>query len=737
MRIAALIAVFFFVGTGIGFYAGNQFPRGGVVRQDTGSAEGGLPADRVKENDAGHERVDLESVSDRKQTATASPATDDAPATSNEIEPRPVRGNGAISGRVRFASGEPVAGVTVEAKRRQVRRNRSRRYGPPPTPKTLAERLQEATDEYRWEVSHRVTAVTGPDGSFRLGGLVDGRYDVGAYKQGIEIHTASGSDRTDIEPGVEVSFDAWRVSDVPVRVVLPDGTEPDRASVHWKQVGTDHRNRYRWSPDDRNPQVRWGKHTVYAESGEQQELRSEDQELEVGPGATPSVTLKLKGRPGIAGRVIFPKGWSLESGQVRALRFVGDAPSDEELIEEGKSDWIRDGDNFRFSFTDVEPGQYRLGTGLTRYAIDVTVDITVTDALVEQDIEVPAPDADRYLKVIGYSPDGGVLSDLSFTLAAQSGRGSSSTSAHGAQQDDGSYWLSRKKWPDLAQQKDVALTVTVQSESYGSIELPYAAGDPLLEARFEEPAYVNVIVSGYDPSQKIRVRVRQKAQNRGGASVSSDVGGDGRARAGPLPPGEYQVELSSRRGGSVLGETDVVLQSGENQAEIAVPELYDLTISFPESSRGRQVQLQSSMHRVGGSETIGEDGEVRYSELRAGTYRVMVYGVGGGPELMSVEVRRDTKVEFQAQSINALEVRISDRNGHLATAGLQDGDLIIGIEGQEFENMQQMQIAFVSVMAKESVKLSVERAGRTFQASIDPRKFQDNTAGGNVEPASR
>ncbi|MCH7708151.1 MAG: hypothetical protein IH884_06660 [Myxococcales bacterium] len=87
-----------------------------------------------------------------------------------------------------------------------------------------------------------------------------------------------------------------------------------------------------------------------------------------------------------------------------------------------------------------------------------------------------------------------------------------------------------------------------------------------------------------------------------------------------------------------------------------------------------------------------------FERLPAGKYKLSMsdeMGLGGE---MKVVVDGDLTVIFDPKELNALLVSITDDASYLATVGLRDGDLIIGINGKEFKNMMQMQVSFMGAM---------------------------------------
>ena len=54
-----------------------------------------------------------------------------------------------------------------------------------------------------------------------------------------------------------------------------------------------------------------------------------------------------------------------------------------------------------------------------------------------------------------------------------------------------------------------------------------------------------------------------------------------------------------------------------------------------------------------------------------------------------------------------------------------------------FQNMAEMQLAFMTIMTKETSKLTVLRAGRRVEIEVNPKLLQGGNQGGDVQPATR
>ena len=85
-----------------------------------------------------------------------------------------------------------------------------------------------------------------------------------------------------------------------------------------------------------------------------------------------------------------------------------------------------------------------------------------------------------------------------------------------------------------------------------------------------------------------------------------------------------------------------------------------------------------------------------------------------------------------------MRVSIHDTSGWLASSGFQDGDLIIAVNGTEFSDEAQMQMAFAAAMANEEVVFTVQRGSSTVKVTTDAKGTMDRGSfGGGMSPAAR
>ena len=142
-----------------------------------------------------------------------------------------------------------------------------------------------------------------------------------------------------------------------------------------------------------------------------------------------------------------------------------------------------------------------------------------------------------------------------------------------------------------------------------------------------------------------------------------------------------------------------------------------------------------SLHRYG---SAGEDGLVTFRLLPAGTYR-LARREGSGAGEMTVTVPASGPVRFAPTRMNALRVTVDDPSSAMARAGLQTGDLVIGIDNMEFRNAMHIQALLFGAMAKSRVTLIVLRKGARMEIPVEPARLMslDGPIGGDFTPTSR
>lgn len=213
---------------------------------------------------------------------------------------------------------------------------------------------------------------------------------------------------------------------------------------------------------------------------------------------------------------------------------------------------------------------------------------------------------------------------------------------------------------------------------------------------------------------------------------------------GPVPPGPYDLVLGieykhkkDRRESHPLKRVPLDLVSGENEATVSIPPLYTVTVVVEDPPAQAWMNLKPADGKRGRwtiYRSLGEDGKLAFQYLPAGEYDVTMTG-GMKSGKMQISVPGPAVVTFEAKEFNALRVKVTSLDGYLARAGFQDGDLAVGIDGEAFENMIQMQTLLMSRLSAESAVMNVLRGGRRVEVEFQPKKFMEQEKlGGEFEP---
>ncbi|MBI4605664.1 MAG: carboxypeptidase regulatory-like domain-containing protein [Planctomycetes bacterium] len=669
------------------------------------------------------------------------------------------RGEGAITGSVRTEAGRPVAGVRVEATRE---RPGGGTQEPPAVDAGslggLEGELLELVARRRWTEATTREARTGADGAFRLEGLADAAYSVRASLEGYEIEPASGVDAGRVRPGEAIAFVAREVVRVPVQVLLPGGGEPERAAIAvtrqsaaaWRSFRRD------WRPADPAVLLHPDWHELRALGGEAHELASEPVEVEVRAGEAPAlVTLQLEARPGIQGRVVFPEGEEVDMVDVAAIpRASGTTADFKEFAGGGLGCAARRSEGYRYSFPDLPPGRYLLGTGRKPEGIEVVEEARVEDRMVEKDLNLPPLDPRDFVTLWVYDPDGRTLTDVGVDSGCRVSGGSSQGGGVVIRRPDGSFWVLHHARNCDARDPSLLYTVTVRSYQYGARELEYKLPQEApLVVRFRETASLEVLVSGYAGSGHegwIDVQLGPMTKEEGGADRSlpphhfDRLGPRGRKRFFPLEPGEYELHVmlkshATSGGGTGIASVRVTVRPGENRLTLPMPALGTLTVLVEGLGEDARLNLRGFDPGGGGYAGVqfngvrpGEDGKLTFERLPSGTYELSTRS-GGRSGAMRVEVPGQPVVRFEPRPHDAYRVIVRDPGGYLARAGFETGDVIVGIDGVPFESEAQMSTLMDSAAARGEVKARVVRAGRELEIRFDARmRHEHEKLGGTL-----
>ncbi len=668
-------------------------------------------------------------------------------------------GAGSIKGHVRLETGEPLAGVRVTAYREgglSVDENEKARRG---AVDDLDADVREFVAGVRWREAYRRESVTGDDGAYELRDLAESEFQVYAQLEGYAIERGSRRrDEKADQPGTRVDFRAQVLVKVSVGVFLPDGGIPDAARIEWESGRRGEGTSYcEWTREQAWIELSPAAYKLAAAHGNEGRFRSDPQEVLITVGqVTPGLTFQLRERPGIEGRVIVPENEEIEN-LVVCLKPVakGTLPEGVKFGRGERTEGVDPGSDNRFRFPDLAPGTYAIAAGRGDGAPVVEI-VDVADRTVTRDLTLPPLNPDNYVVLWVLGPNQEPLQDVFLSTETKTGWMARTDGAFEIPRPDGSYWIRHfgaaegENEAGASDSANVKHIIRVRSKKYGEREVEYRRGQAReLTVRFGELTLVDVTLKGFAGSGhegKISLKVRPLGKNStGAAQYSTSQGRDrgldptGQASIGPLDPGHHEVVLLY--GGDPydsyeIHQVPIDVRLGKNSVSIPMPRLYQLRVVFEDSQPGARISIAPSRGRLvfgAGSREVGQDGSVVFEGLAADDYQL-----GQFAERMKVRVPEVSEVTFRPMTINALDVTVSDPQGSFGAAGLQNGDLVISINGFEFESMLRMQGLLFASLAGKEVKLTVLRGDRKFEISLDPKALmRPDGLGGTLEPSSR
>jgi hypothetical protein len=638
-------------------------------------------------------------------------------------------GDGVIAGRVALGSGVPLEGVLVRATLAAPPADTG--DGRPPSD----EELDQAVRAARLRRASRREARSGPDGTFRLTGLADRSYRLEAWCRGYTISTAR---YRRVRPGGGVDLTAAPRSLLTVSVKLPGGGEPEEATVTMVQ-GRSRRDSRFWTPRKRTIPIRPGRYEIHAFAGAFGELRSEKIPVVVREGEEPEpLEIRLEARPGIRGRVLFEDGVAEQGAiYVGAAKFKDGVEPDESELRGQRRSSAPAGGGYAFVLADLEPGEYRVGVFLG-WELRASARVTVGSGMVEQDVVVPTPGPGetKIVRVVG--PDAEPVVGATFGFIRRHGeRGIWSSRPSGAALADGTYRI-RPNPAYREQGSGGRCYLHVTAPDLGVREVEIDMDDPApVTVAFESPGCLVVRLAGVsdDLREDLTVSLAGISAAGDGDPISlgtrdTRISKGGERRFEGLQAGRYKLYVwvkVSAYGYAPVEERPVNVGPGETVESLTLPRLHRLTILV----EGRTKTLQLTMPSRQYSTYLGspQGGRIVLRNLPAGRYGLTSYG--SDAKGMTVDVPAASEVRFEGRPLKAMLVRIRDERSRLARAGLRAGDLIVGVDGQEFLGQPDMQGKLMVASQKERARLSVVRDGRTITMSV-PGKLVGQ--GGRQDP---
>ncbi|HAK94767.1 MAG TPA: hypothetical protein DCM87_07115 [Planctomycetes bacterium] len=635
----------------------------------------------------------------------AAPAEDASPKTPEDLRarieellaavPPAVSGTGIIAGRVTTRSGEPLPGARIHA---EPAGEDGRGEGDVPTAAVLDliarhGRSREATAD--------------AEGAFTLAGLEACIYEVSAELPGYEVHSIGGHASVSAKSGDTIQLIGRRLAEVPVVLVLPDGTMPaDGRIACLDEAGKT------WRPPRTSLFLPRGDYDLKGSaSHEGGRYESAVRSISIAEGRdVPEVGLALEHKLAIRGLVRVSDAWL----GVR-LRVSVREPGEDEDSESGHVD-----DGGGFEFTGLDPGTYlvRASRFEGHTAVERVVELAGKDAAIELVLPPLSPDDYTVLRVL--APDGTPLSRYSYELAWPG------DTAH---RKDGTCWLFPTR---AAQEQHLSMSVRVRAPGYGDRRVSFGRDVREVVVRFAEPAALEVTWSALDPRlarrdvvdlhfsvELVELETRQKHDARARAAA-------GRLRVFGLPPGMYTAAIEAQCGFSTrMCSTEIDLRSGENRFDVPLGGVSTLTVVVDPALRGKDLAIRSLGidPPISGSSEIGDDGVAVLPLLPPGEYRLAVHGSSSEGD-MRVMLPGPADVRFEPRPAGGLLVL--DVEG-IEEAGLRNGDRIVAVEGAAVTSAPALRAAVLSARSRRTVKIAVVRGEARVELDVDPDAIADES----------
>ncbi|MEM8884181.1 MAG: hypothetical protein AAGD14_08945 [Planctomycetota bacterium] len=544
------------------------------------------------------------------------------------VEPLPpVAGDGVITIRVESPEGEPVSGVTVRVTPNDYPWNRS----PDRTP---ADYVRDLARNARWRHESSRVAVTDAEGIARLTGIGEGEYYVRAELAGHEIRIkGQGRHFRAGESGVYV---ATPVGEIEVRVVMPDGSKAERASIR-AENGRAGRS-WNWSLSARRKALAPGRYTLSAESGAWKQLRAKGVSVEVRPGKVPAVaTLHLKSTRGIAGRIEPALEAGPNSLDLHLVAASGDGiPSLRDAQRNGRNVSVFSMFG-QYKFMDLERGDYHLLLASDDDLAPLAhARVQVADDFVVRNFGVADVASSALLTVEVYAPDGSPAEGVRFDGHHRDDEGRETRSRPFVLVDAPGRYRVQHPWP--AGRTDGRGTLTLTHKKFATRFVAYTL--PRVDAavvRYRAMRLVRLQVEGFEGSGYEGEILAFMEQPQDPEAVRSDfrwTGGnyvrDDGSWAWTAEEGEYQIRLYPRAGLWALAHTNVQVGPDGATARMAFPKLHTVRVEVDQPIQRVDVErIKGGRQALAGSVRL--DDEMRAFPLRglpAGTYRIRC---DGGP----------------------------------------------------------------------------------------------------------
>lgn len=656
---------------------------------------------------------------------------------------------GVITGTLVDVSGAPIQGATI------VSANRAPRTvsGTPATTvgrahpghKALEESLADhARAILRARLEERL-ATTDADGRFRLEGLRPGSHNLQVYAEGFVCRFARG------ETGAEVSLVGRPVFEIPLDLRLPDGSPCDEALLIVKdQQGERFISWTRSAPGLRTEKSSF-ELTVHTGNVERVSWNQYLSDSSVGPvpvtAATPrEEPLRLDLTASQLLRVTVADASTLDPRlplwiKVRPIQAEGRGPewSDRrevvELKEESAGSFAR----------ALGPGRYEIAVGrLCEEPVTIQA-VTVERGLNEVQIQLAPEDRKRFYVLHCTAPDGTPVSGARIGAAAAREGQSTRGGAHAVERRPGEYWVPRDRLvfdPQRAPLTGLELWATTASLGTAAVQVDLDRPD--VELRFESPVPLTIDAGGaprdgcFAKLQLLDSKSYGPVARLGRTPGAPDA--PWTAHFPAVQPGRYRLTVERDELPASASNTQPILTReltvGDQAVHVAieVPPLYTLRVdgkSLPKSGQltMERIDLPAGHPVPRLDEGVDSAGFALFQDLPPGRYKLRSYSQPRG--VMTVEIPRDViewdALEWDPEEIDSILVTRVFEGGVATSLGVQNGDLIVAIDGEPIGSMDSFGVDArpTDPMYDRAIHALHQRARtRTFTVERDGRPFE-------------
>ncbi|MEM9381402.1 MAG: PDZ domain-containing protein [Planctomycetota bacterium] len=670
---------------------------------------------------------------------------------------------GTITGTVLDANGIALEGATVVAYNGENRYASQARgsdtskvgrafSGPADVDEELAERAESLLKTRK----RMRTATTDASGRFELTGLRVGRQSIRAYAEGIVF------DSTTVQTGDSTQFVGRPVGVYRLDLRLPDGSAPETATI---AIGDSRRSTtYRWTREEPEIRLKEPMATIRALAGEVEAVEwreivsdyaSKEVAIDLAKDGEGPHLIELEARRIL--RVTVDDESGIEPRMKAWVRVVEKARTEgrspESAFEDAQS--LKRGDAGAYTIADLAPGAYVVAAGRGDGVPEVTEEIEIGEGIASTHLVLGELDLGRFLVARCKGPAGQPLTGVRFRRRVESEQGSSSGGADAVERGPGEYWiplgelLDGKDWKDV---KEVQLTG--EARSFGKLALVITQGQTSVDFDFQASCELTVRVEGdLSPGFSVTANRMKEGQDVNEAlnrwsSEDKRVDAEGNARITGLQPGLYLVSLRKKSGRNRGWSTpvtweQVTVRAGENEATFVAPTFHDLVIYAPDLDKGTNFWLQrsepgtaSSQYFGGNNTALDEDHKAYFKDVAAGEYIVQSWD--GSQQTMKITVPSG-EIQWEPDLINAFAVQSVEADKLGAAAGLQVGDVVVAVNGKEFEGNDFYQRLMLG-LKDGAVTLSLYRGSRAVDVSLGPAEKPENAwqeVGVNWTPTSQ